>query len=309
MAGKPTERVLSLAAYAQQRGAITLDDIVTDVPGYEVDGPLVVGSQSWETVRKRLQRDLDDLREHWGIDLAYAPADERYQLGAPFFTPEERRALIAAAATVEVEGVASAQSGAIGSAVDDSTTQIVIRVHALVAQLRAAIATRSTVTFSYEGDARTVQPWALGTWRHRWYLAAFDPARDALRRFRLDRFDDGTPTIAVDTATGAFTVPHDFDIDAAFDLDPNVWGTDPEVRARVRVGPDHGGAFCAELGGEVVGEVVGNDGHDVVVELDVREYGSFRTRVLSFGGHAVVESPPELVDLVTAHLRAIAGVG
>src|SRR5262249_41145866 len=206
------------------------------------------------------------------------------------------------------EGVGAGEPGALGSAVDDSDTLIVVRVHALVAALRTAIARRSAVTFTYDAESRRVQPWALGTWRNRWYLAADDPAKSdgALRRFRLDRIgpgEPGTPTVVVDEQRAQYTVPDDFDVDAAFDLDPNSWGGDPVLHARVRVDRDHVDTFTAELGG-----VVTEQGFEsAVVELDVRDRESFRTRLLAFDGHAVPEAPPELVELVTAHLWAIAG--
>jgi len=300
----PTERILSLAAYADGRGApVSLEAITADVPGYEVDAPLAAGTAEWETARKRLQRDLADLREHWGIDLAFDADVDGYVLAPPFLDRYERAALIAAAATVEVEGVAPGVPGAIGSAVDDTVAQIVVRVHALVAVLRGAMARHAAVTFTYDGAVRRVEPWALGTWRNRWYLAAHDPSCDALRRFRLDRIEPSTPTIAVDDEPDAFTVPDGFDLDAAFDLDPNSWGTDAAMHACVRVERDHVDAFVVEMGGDITAQ----DARGAVVELVVREHQSFRTRLLSFGGHATVESPPELVALVTSHLRALAG--
>jgi len=298
----PTERILNLAAYAHERGVpVSLEAITVDVPGYEVAGPLVAGTPEWETVRKRLQRDLADLRDHWGIELRFDPDADGYVLAPPFLDRAERTALIAAATIVGVEGIDSGRPGAIGSAVDDSEAQIVVRVHELVAVLRGAISTRSTVTFGYDGATRRVQPWAIGTWRNRWYLAANDCALDELRRFRLDRIAPGAPTIAVDT-TDTYSVPSDFDVDAAFDLDPNSWGHDPVLHARVLVERDHVGSFVTEMGGAVTS----HDDDGSVVELDVREYQSFRTRLLSFGGHARVESPPELVELVASHLRALA---
>jgi predicted DNA-binding transcriptional regulator YafY len=75
------------------------------------------------------------------------------------------------------------------------------------------------------------------------------------------------------------------------------------VRARVRVNPDHVQAFVDELGGEVVEQ----DGV-TIVELDVRHYDSFRTRLLAFGANAVVLAPDVLVADVRDHLARIAGV-
>jgi predicted DNA-binding transcriptional regulator YafY len=143
-------------------------------------------------------------------------------------------------------------------------------------------------------------------WRNRWYLAGLDAGTewspDSLRRFRLDRVEtDRAPVLAVEPGTDAYAIPADFDPDAAFDLDPNSWGTDPLVRARIRVSPDHVDAFVDELGGDVLVE----DGA-TFVDLDVRHYDSLRTRLLGFGTNAVVMSPPELVGLVRDHLAALA---
>lgn len=308
----PAERILALAAYAHRsHGPITLDDIADNAPGYGSgtprSRPLEPRSAEWERVRKLVGRDVSDLREHWGIDLEYDDAGHTYELREPFFTPEERGALVAAAAVVEVVGVDVPVPGALGSAVGDDATVIVLRVHDLVSALRAAIGTRTAVTFVHDGRTRHVQPYALGVWRNRWYLAGRDDGEDALRRFRLDRIErgqngDGTDAIVPVGPPGAYEIPPDFDAEAAFDLDPNAWGTDPKVSARVEVATDRVDSFLGELGGHVVGET----GDRSVVELDVRHYESFRNRLLAFGTHAVVVAPPMLVAVVRDHLAALA---
>ncbi len=305
----PAERILSLAAYAHRsHGPITLDDIADNVPGYGSEppraGPLEPPSAEWERVRKLVGRDVSDLREHWGIDLAYDDAEHTYELREPFFTPEERAALVAAAAVVAVVGVDVPVPGALGSAVGDDATVIVLRVHDLVSALRAAIGTRTAVTFVHDGRTRHVQPYALGVWRNRWYLAGRDDGEGALRRFRLDRIErgNGTDAIVAVGPPGAYEIPPDFDAEAAFDLDPNAWGTDPLLTARVEVATDRVDGFLGELGGHAVGQT----GDRSVVELDVRHYESFRNRLLAFGTHAVVVAPPVLVAVVRDHLAALA---
>lgn len=303
----PAERILRLAAYAHRSVTpITLDDIVADVPGYGTarGESLVVGTQEWETLRKRVGRDVADLHEHWGIELAYTEADHSYSLRTPYFTAQERAALIAAAATVAVEGVDVPVPGALGSAVGDDATQIVFRVHDLVSTLRTAIGTRTAVTFVHDGRTRRVEPYALGTWRTHWYLAGRDIDGGELRRFRLDRIERTDPADAIVLAgtPGGYEIPDNFDVDAAFDLDPNVWGTDPLLRASVHVGGDHVLAFRRELGGDIVAQ---EPNGDAVVELDVRHYESFRNRLLAFRANAVVLAPPELVAIVRDHLTAL----
>ena len=88
-------------------------------------------------------------------------------------------------------------------------------------------------------------------------------------------------------------------------LDPNDWGNDPPVIARVRVAADHVQNLQYELGGRVVER----DDVSCVVELDVRHYSAFRDRLLGFRDHAVVIEPPALVTYVRDHLAAIVARG
>ena len=311
MVPSAAERILALAAYLDdhRRDEVTLDDIARDVPGYRDDpaGPdLERHSPEWSAVRKKLQRDCIDLEEEWGIEVDYHEAEHHYRLAAPFLTARERAALISAAAVVSVEGLHDGESGAIGSQVDDRTSRVVVRVHGLVADFRDAIAGARPLRFAYEGRTRVLEPWALGVWRNHWYVAGGDPALDGdMRRFRLDRIESPPPGEHLEPAgePGSFTVPDWFDVDRAFDFDPNSWGHDEVLHARVRVASDHAPAFTQELGGDVVRR----DAADAVwIELPVRHYESFRNRLFAFRGHAVVEAPDELVVMVRDHLAAVA---
>ena len=312
MAGSatPTERILNLAAYLKQRGVegASLDDISANVRGYDPEvardehGDLRSEGPEWEALRRMTRRDLQDLRSEWGIDTVYDDQTHQYHLRPPFFTTRERAALIAAATAIEVEGLGG-QRGQIGAGVDDAGAQVVIRVHHRVADLRDAIRTRTVVRFDHEGRTRVLEPFALGTWRSRWYVAGWDPEVDALRRYRLDRITHDGPIERVGEP-GNYQVPAWFDAVLAFDFDPNAWGRDPRLRARVRVEHDHLPAFLADLGGDVVDEVDG----EPVVAFEVRHYESTRNRLLAFRDHVQVLGPAELVALVRDHLAAIAGV-
>ncbi|HEX5613883.1 MAG TPA: WYL domain-containing protein [Acidimicrobiia bacterium] len=311
MADDATERILRLAAYLADRGrtSVTLGTISADVPGYGGDddpprderGELVVDTREWETIRKRLQRDLKVLDDTLGIEVE--TTDDGYRLRPPFFTPDERRALIAAAAAVDVEGVDDEPVlGELGTAVDASTRRIVLAVPERVRELSAAIRERAPVTFTYHGRARTVDAYALGRWRTHWYVVGREHDADAIRKYRLDRIETASGALDVTVGEpGSYTVPASFDATEQLRLDPNDWGQDPPVAARIEVSPDHVHNFQYELGGRVRDRA---DTH-VVVEVEVRHYESFRERVLRFGEHARVVGPPELVTLVRDHLHAV----
>ncbi|MGW9198026.1 helix-turn-helix transcriptional regulator [Micromonospora chersina] len=65
--------------------------------------------------------------------------------------------------------------------------------------LGAACRDRERLRFDYvrhDGttDRRDVEPYRLVNWGRRWYLMAFDPARDDWRTFRVDRISPRAPT-------------------------------------------------------------------------------------------------------------------
>ncbi|MFI7280649.1 helix-turn-helix transcriptional regulator [Micromonospora chersina] len=65
--------------------------------------------------------------------------------------------------------------------------------------LGAACRDRERLRFDYvrhdgTADRRDVEPYRLVNWGRRWYLVAFDPARDDWRTFRVDRISPRTPT-------------------------------------------------------------------------------------------------------------------
>lgn len=296
------ERLLRLAAYVRrhQVDGCTIHDIADDVPGYQDLGQAAL--------EKALQRDGAALADSLGIVMEWSDEHQRYRIAPPYFTPEERRALIAAAATVGVEGIGeNLAPGELGAAVEQDVARIVVRVHRRVVELRDAIATRSTVTFRYQGndgpsEQRRVDPYVVGLWRNRWYFLGQDHDRNDRRVFRLDRIlaDSDVPAISPVGAPGAYEIPGDVNPIADLEMDPNAWGNDPALAARVEVDRSLLPTFL----GELAGRVERNDADRAVVEVEVRDYESFVIRLLGFGTGVRILAPPPLVDMVREWLVA-----
>ncbi len=305
MSANPTERVIGLAAYLEKkRDGCTLADITRVVPGYAVDGVLTPDTKEWETVRKQLRRDLADLEAGFGITVEYRDVEHDYRLRPAFFTTDERLAMIAAAATVDVAGMSDEPVlGELGAAVDEREHRIVLSVPARVEELCRAIRERAPVSFGYHRQPRTLDPYAVGRWKTQWYVIGNDHGSGELRKFRIDRIDESADESAIGRAgpPDSYAIPAEFDAVDEMRLDPNDWGNDPPVRARVRVAEDHIQNLQYELGGRVVDRKAGF----AIVEIDVRHYAAFRDRLLGFREHAVVVDPPELVALVRDHLAAV----
>jgi predicted DNA-binding transcriptional regulator YafY len=275
--------------------------VCADVPGYEAD---LGNDAAWEAVRKKLRRDFALLSDVFGIQIEYDGASETYTLHPPFLTAEERDMLVAAAALVRVDGIDDEQLAALGAAVDADGQRVVVRVHRHLLALRAALANRQAVCFQYHGTVRRFEAWAVGLWRDRWYTVGFDTGADAQRVYRLARIEeiDGQPAVEPTGERNSYVVPVDFQADDALVLDPNNWGHDAPLDAKIRVSKDWVPAFAREFNARIET----NDGDSSVLTLTVRHYESFRDRLLGYGTQAKLLEPPELVEMVRVWVGAIA---
>ncbi len=108
----------------------------------------------------------------------------------------------------------------------------------IAAQVSRAISTRRQLSFEYykenedEFSTRLVEPYALINGREGWYLASFDPTRESVRHFRLDRIKSATVTDQ--------SFDPRADVDPARDVDgwPRTGEVPASRRARVWVSPE-----------------------------------------------------------------------
>jgi len=165
-----------------------------------------------------------------------------------------------------------------------------------------AIAGRRLLAMEYyksnedEFSERTVEPYALMNGREGWYVASYDPARESVRHFRLDR-------IKSVTVTDERFKPRE-EVDPAADLDgwPRTGEVEASQRARVWVSPER--ARWAREERTVVAELA--DGA-VIVELSFAGVDWLVREVLKEAGDAVVLEPVEAREAVLAAAGRLAG--
>ena len=158
----------------------------------------------------------------------------------------------------------------------------------IAAKAREAISTRQLLKFEYfkenEGvfSGRTVEPYQLVNGLEGWYIASYDPEREAVRHFRLDRVKSAkvtdtpfTPRAGLDFSTGV-----------------DGWLRTGEVpasnRAKVWISPDRARWVREER--TVISE--GSDG-SVVVDFGYAGLDWLVRNVLKEAGDAVVIEPEE----------------
>lgn len=281
------ERLLNLtAALLHADRPLTADELRDRVGGYP---------EAKASFRRAFERDKDDLRS-MGMPLHVAavpgsdPPIDGYRLirddyvGTELrFEPDELAALHLATNLVRLDGddTALVRLGAAGGPATDDHVGHVPFSDAL-ATLIGAAAERRAVSFTYNGAARTVEPWRLSFSRGHWYLGGFDRMRSAERLYRVDRLESDVSVVG-DAIEPIGSVSDPFDL-RGWEL-----GDGAAVEATVRVDADQA-AYARHILGEVE---VDNDG-SVVATLQVRNISAFRSFVLSFLEHAEVVGPPEL---------------
>jgi predicted DNA-binding transcriptional regulator YafY len=163
-----------------------------------------------------------------------------------------------------------------------------------------AIARRRLLSFEYykenedEFSTRTVEPYALINGQEGWYVATFDPSRDSVRHFRLDRIKSAT------LADKSFEPRPDVDPAADVDGWPRTGEVPSSRRARIWISPER--ARWAREERSVVDEL--EDGA-VIVELGFAGLDWLVREVLKEAGDAVVLSPE---DARAAVLSAAEGI-
>jgi proteasome accessory factor BC len=158
----------------------------------------------------------------------------------------------------------------------------------IAAVVSSAISTRRLLSFEYykenedEFSSRTVEPYALINGREGWYVATFDPSRDDVRHFRLDRFKSAT----VDEESFE---PRP-DVDPAADVDgwPRTGEVPASRRGRVWISPER--ARWAREERRITAEL--EDGA-IVVERGFASMRYLVRDVLKEAGDAVVLEPDD----------------
>jgi proteasome accessory factor BC len=169
----------------------------------------------------------------------------------------------------------------------------------IAAVVSRAISQQKLLSFEYykenedEFSSRTVEPYALINGREGWYVASFDPSRDSVRHFRLDRIKSAS-------VSDEIFEPRP-DVDPAADVDgwPRTGEVPASRRARLWISPER--ARWAREERTVTAEL---DDGAVIVELGFAGLDWLVREVLKEAGDAVVLEPEDARAAVRAAAQA-----
>lgn len=281
-------------------GGLTREQIADRMPDYPAEP---------ESMRKALHRDKDALvgagvpvridvrpdgQHYYDVrhDDFYLPA-----LGLSF---EEQLALDLALAVVRV-GESSPEDMTLlklNAVPPDEQLRVALPTESGLPELHEALRRRAAVAFTYNGEERDVELWAVRFQGGHWYAVGFDHPRDDQRVFRVDRIEG--PVRAA--RPGTVTVPSGFDPETAVTDQTRLPGAEPAV-AEIWVDRLH-----APLVAEARPDAERDKQADgsVVFRFPISHRGAFRSWLFGFLDHARVLGPPELRDDIVAWMRAMA---
>jgi proteasome accessory factor B len=167
--------------------------------------------------------------------------------------------------------------------------------------LWSAVASFTTVKFSYHGRQREVHPYGLVARNGFWYLIAFDTERAMQVTYRVDRIE-GDLTMG---DSQSFERPEGFDLATAYKRDPKDFaGAGSEV-AIVRLDHRVAPAVVRELGEDAV--VARRTDGSIDVEVASGNRPAFKSWLFAMVDRAEVISPESVRQEIIADLQRMAG--
>lgn len=170
------------------------------------------------------------------------------------------------------------------------------------ARLRTAIAERQRIEIDYQGRTSRrrrleVDPYGLAFRKHAWYMIAHSLEHREIRKFRVSRIREATPTRL------HFPPPTDFSLDAHFEGAWYIFGGEPrEIGLRFS---SRAARFVREripIRGQLIQTL---DGGAILYRATVNNLDEVAWWLMQYGGDAKVLYPDELADKVVALAKGI----
>ena len=292
-----------------------------------------------EVTSKTIQRDVSFMREQLGLPLEYDAVKHGFYYSQPVkdfpllhLSRNDLVALFLARHALEplrgtrlermlaesfskiaeaCPGEVSIQWNELDSAFSVRASGVLPADVALFGDLLDAALARREVSFDYHkltsnrAERRRVHPYHIGQIEHGWYLLAYDPQREGMRTFALQRISN------LEVTRARFTRDTTFDARNYLQGGFGVWsydnGKSPAKRIAIRF-EDYAARVVAERQWHSTQEVIPLNADGSAIEFRVRLAGleEITRWVLSWGGKAHVLEPPELKSRIQAEIKAMA---
>ncbi|MAT37510.1 MAG: hypothetical protein CL420_05700 [Acidimicrobiaceae bacterium] len=284
------ERLLNLmAAMVEATRPITRDEIKEKLPAGTY-------SDNKESFRRTFERDKDELKKI-GIPILFDEATQGYSVETGTskeqslnLESDELAALHIAFNLVRFQTTDKDNPfwklGSHVSSEGEVQPLTEIPLDPTLSVLLGAATERQSVNFTYNEQAREVQPHRVTFKRGRWYLTGYDLNREANRNFRVSRIK-GKVQLG---EKASFEPPEQIKLE--LNEFPWRYGEEPARTVTMQIEPSQASWIISYLGEESVHKI--NDDGSVVIQELVCDWKAFRSFALTFLDGAEILAPEKL---------------
>lgn len=249
--------------------------------------------------KRTFQRDLEDIRSLYDIDIQYDFSRKVYYIDSDYQTDVSRR-IMEAYDTFNALHLTDRLSQYIHfeSRKPQGTENLYDLLHAIKNHFKIAFEYRS---FWDENDSsqRTVEPYALKEFRNRWYILAKDDKDDKIKSFALERLS------RLNILVSKFDYPKIFNVKEHYKhcfgiVSPN----DNKPQNIVLSFNPHQGNYIKSLPLHMSQKILVDNEEELRIQLKLFLTYDFMMEVLSFGENVKVIQPESFKDYIRQSLQA-----
>ena len=252
--------------------------------------------------KRTLQRDLKDIRNLWGINIEFSPAGKGYHIVAGDGETGNFSRMIEAYDLFSMLNKADelATFVHLEKRQSQGTGHLEPLLHAIRNSLQIQFSYGSF--WSEDTYERTMEPYALKEFRHRWYVIGREVGKQEPRTFALDRLH------ALRVTDSKFVYPKDYRVEEAFEHSFGIYSSAGKAPAEIVLSFEPGqGKYIKTLPMHASQEVITDTEEELRIRLRLCIAPDFVMELLSFGDNVKVISPAGLAGEVRqAHQQAAA---
>ena len=250
-------------------------------------------SYNLQISQRTFQRDLDDIRSLYNIDILYDHSQLNYYIDSED-TPELQERILEAFDTLNALNITDRLSNHIHF--EKRKPQGTENLYGLL----HAIKLKFQITFTYQkyqDDVATIrkcEPYALKEFRNRWYILAKDLNDKKVKSFSLDRLSN------LDITQRHFQYPEDFNVNEHYRysfgiISPN---SDAPQEILLLFTPLQG-KYIKSLPLHTSQEILKDTDKELLIKLTLYITHDFIMELLSFGDNVEIIAPDDLINIMS----------
>jgi predicted DNA-binding transcriptional regulator YafY len=249
-------------------------------------------SYNFHISKRTFQRDLDDIRSIYNIDIQYDFSRKVYYIDFDE-QPEVNERILEAFDTFNALNISDRLSGYIHF--EKRRPQGTENLYGLLHAIKNHFQVHFTYLKYWEDDLseRLTEPYALKEFKNRWYVIAKDTKDGKIKSFSLDRLTDLLIT------KNSCSIPADFNINEHYRYCFGIIGpNEKEPKEVVLSFEPVQGKYIKSLPLHESQEIIKDDDYELVIKLKLFITHDFLMELLSYGETVKVVKPESMIELM-----------